>query len=75
MAFAGADSGASCGFERCIWSRTFWLEAAVRFVKNVLPTPIQSVMMAIATRMPISRWLRSGRVLFFSTVTSPKNTR
>ena len=66
---------ASWGLERCIWSRMFWLEAAKRWVKNVEPTPIQSVITAMVTRMPISRFETSGKVRFFSTVTSPKKTR
>ena len=44
---------ASWGFERCIWSRTFWLEAATRWVKKVEPMPIQRVSSAMVTRIPI----------------------
>ena len=60
-----AGALASCGPERCICSSTFWLDAAVRCVKNVLPTPIHSVITAMVTRMPVSRSLTSGRGLVF----------
>src|SRR6202166_1906517 len=71
----GAPAVASCGNWRCIWSRTFWDEAAKRRVKNGEPMPIHNVITAMATRIQFSRGEAAGKVRFFSTVTSPKKTR